>query len=763
MHEELEEGEIPDLGEEEEKEQKRRKSRRSSKKESQRGENGDGGGDPKRRKKARENYNRERSRNTHRREDRKSQSQHHSKDGREPPMPKGNLSAQSVLRLICNAGGSMELGELSASLGASLEQVERFAKEEDGQSLMVRAEKGKQVAVSRSAVRLCALGINKCKGECKKLHLCRYHVFGNCRRSPCKFNHSLQTPQNLQVLQKHRLEALSFTELQQVLLQNDPSLLPAACLHYNHGDGPHGSCTFKNNCNKLHVCLHYLQGTCKFGNKCKRSHDLNEGETLTKLTKWRLNGNLLAGLLQTYINAHALTNATPVSPSKSTPQKTAKQAKPHSQKQAPPDHIEEICLYFILNNCSFRDRCVREHYHLPYRWQVDVSGEWKDFEMMEDVEQSYCDPSSRVTVEGLDFNAMTYKSRKVRRLSTPSFASKPPRFILTTEWLWYWQDEYMIWNEYGKEKDCHKSSTITSMDLENVYLSDSTMSVPFKAGKQGYVLSFEDMVQRNVRFGTERKVCRRPKFVSQEDVKKKKTRKLEPPKDDDKATPPYWDKGDMPDVGYKLIPLAKGSEEYKKIAAAFHRTLDSMTIQSIQRIQNLSLWEVFLWQKEQMKKQNGGKEIKEMQLFHGTKSELVDAICQQNFDWRVCGANGTVYGKGSYFARDSSYSHNYSRQSGSPTQVMFVARVLVGDYTHGKSSYLRPPSKGAPSSSNFYDSCVNEEKNPSIFVIFEKHQIYPEYLIKYSDQPRDLDNLLHVRGRFKFVPKQDSTSSRKNH
>lgn len=51
-------------------------------------------------------------------------------------------------------------------------------------------------------------------------------------------------------------------------------------------------------------------------------------------------------------------------------------------------------------------------------------------------------------------------------------------------------------------------------------------------------------------------------------------------------------------------------------------------------------------QKGQMLKRNGGKAVDERQLFHGTSTVLVDAICQQNFDWRVCGLHGTSYGKG---------------------------------------------------------------------------------------------------------------------
>ena len=61
---------------------------------------------------------------------------------------------------------------------------------------------------------------------------------------------------------------------------------------------------------------------------------------------------------------------------------------------------------------------------------------------------------------------------------------------------------------------------------------------------------------------------------------------------------------------------------------------------------------------------------------------------------------------------------------------MFVALVLVGDFAQGRNHYVKPPPKG--NGKAFYDSCVNSERNPSIYVIFEKQQIYPEYLIQYS-------------------------------
>lgn len=92
------------------------------------------------------------------------------------------------------------------------------------------------------------------------------------------------------------------------------------CLHYNRGEGPHGSCTFKTNCNKLHVCQHYLQGDCKFGSQCKRLHELGDEETRRKLVKWGLAASLLPQILMLYLNANAIknnANATPMAEQKS--------------------------------------------------------------------------------------------------------------------------------------------------------------------------------------------------------------------------------------------------------------------------------------------------------------------------------------------------------------------------------------------------------------------------------------------------------------
>ena len=119
-------------------------------------------------------------------------------------------------------------------------------------------------------------------------------------------------------------------------------------------------------------------------------------------------------------------------------------------------------------------------------------------------------------------------------------------------------------------------------------------------------------------------------------------------------------------------------------------------------------------------------------LFHGTTSDVIDAICKQNFDHRLRGKNGTRYGEGSYFAVAASYSNNYSSQSGEQTRFMFLVSVLTGEYKLGGRDLRRPPLKDpSDPASDLYDSCVDNEKKPNIFVIFNDEQCYPLYLIKY--------------------------------
>uniref|UniRef100_A0A1A7X0K6 Poly [ADP-ribose] polymerase n=1 Tax=Iconisemion striatum TaxID=60296 RepID=A0A1A7X0K6_9TELE len=362
---------------------------------------------------------------------------------------------------------------------------------------------------------------------------------------------------------------------------------------------------------------------------------------------------------------------------------------------------------------------------MPYRWQVQEGGQWTDLPDNETIEEDYCDPKNTYSSSSppVHFDTMTLGDNTVRRLSTLNSLVEP-NFIHTTEWLWYWQDENGMWKLYGSDSGRHGSADINSATLEQKFLDNSKDEVEFSAGSQTYSLSFQDMIQTNKHYSTKRLVSRRPRFVSAQEVRTKKFRRTL----NSAPLPVNWDKTKIPATGFLRVDLQRTSEEFQKVEALFGSTMQGFKIIKIERIQNKALWEVFQWQKNLMRDNNGGRYVTEKQLFHGTDSQYVDAICKDNFDWRICGTHGTAYGKGSYFARDAEYSDSYTGHMNDKT--MFVSRVLVGRYTKGDPNYVRPPPKNGET--NYYNSCVNDVIDPSIFVVFEKHQIYPEYLLQYK-------------------------------
>ncbi|XP_057292629.1 protein mono-ADP-ribosyltransferase PARP12-like [Hydractinia symbiolongicarpus] len=146
---------------------------------------------------------------------------------------------------------------------------------------------------------------------------------------------------------------------------------------------------------------------------------------------------------------------------------------------------------------------------------------------------------------------------------------------------------------------------------------------------------------------------------------------------------------------------------------------------SIREICNKAFYDKYECQKRLMREQSS--KLNEIQLWHGTTHATVEHILCQNFDWRLCKKG--LFGEGSYFAKEASYSHSYVDANDKYEMSMFLVDVLVGDYWQGYSSYKRPPEK---EKHRLYDSCVDNMSNPTIYVIFERDQFYPRYLITYK-------------------------------
>ncbi|XP_029617380.1 protein mono-ADP-ribosyltransferase PARP12 isoform X2 [Salmo trutta] len=379
---------------------------------------------------------------------------------------------------------------------------------------------------------------------------------------------------------------------------------------------------------------------------------------------------------------------------------------------------KDICHDFIFGRCSQQAKCMGVHSTMPYQWEVENGRGWSRIPDNEGVERDYCNPAKTQScrIPPVNFITMTRGHLKVRRLATVSSLDQPDA-VFATKWAWYWEEKDGVWTPY-------LSPTVVE-DLEREYMDPSRGSViEFTAGRFTYEVDLEVMIQINTSSHTQRLVRRRPMFKSSIDVQ----RATGTSNTTTSSVPSFWDQSRLPGIGFERVMLPNSATEYKDIKALLDKTTVGFNIHTIKRVQNPILWKFYVLQRDQM--ESSGTSINEKQLFHGTDSKHVDSICRNNFDWRLCGTNGTSFGKGSYFARDAKYSHSYTSQSG--LRSMFVCRVLVGDYTEGNSSYVRPPPKET-GGSIFYDSCVDNIKDPKVFVVFEKYQVYPEYLIEYSD------------------------------
>ncbi|KAM6970013.1 protein mono-ADP-ribosyltransferase PARP14-like [Aplochiton taeniatus] len=149
----------------------------------------------------------------------------------------------------------------------------------------------------------------------------------------------------------------------------------------------------------------------------------------------------------------------------------------------------------------------------------------------------------------------------------------------------------------------------------------------------------------------------------------------------------------------------------------------------IERVQNTTLWHSYQLKKKELEDKNKHQN-NEKQLFHGTDAKSNDHINAYGFNRSYAGAHGAMFGNGSYFAVDPCYSaRGYAKADQQGHKRMYMALVLVGDYTLGKQGIVVPPSKSSANTAELYDSVTDNPATPSMFVVFNDVQAYPEYLI----------------------------------
>lgn len=263
--------------------------------------------------------------------------------------------------------------------------------------------------------------------------------------------------------------------------------------------------------------------------------------------------------------------------------------------------LKEICQDHLYKGCQ-QIHCDRSHFHLPYRWQMLIFTTWRDFQDMESIEQAYCDPQVEIILienHQINFRKMTCDSYPIRRLSTPSSVEKSlSSSVFTTNWIWYWKNEFNEYIQYGSESPGHAISDINSTYLESFFQSCPRGVLPFQAGSQKYELSFQGMIQTNITSKTQRHVVRRPVFVSSNDVEQKRRgpdHQPVMPKADALTlnSLPQRNASVVSPNEYEFLELNDQDVEYVTISEQFKASMKHFKIVRIKRIWNQKLWDTF--------------------------------------------------------------------------------------------------------------------------------------------------------------------------
>ncbi|XP_067659334.1 protein mono-ADP-ribosyltransferase PARP12-like [Haliotis asinina] len=621
-------------------------------------------------------------------------------------------------------------------------------------------------------VELCPVKTQCSKSTCGYLHICKYFLLSNsCRRKVCEYGHSLDTPHNRKVLSQFWMDQLPVEDVRNIfrcIRNRTYQTTPRICRNFQTGccDESQRKCPF------LHLCPNYINESCtmpvcdghdvldkrvaitleRYGIDMKRS----EEEILGDLRALELCQSAVSGYRSEPVLAHINQERNIRGTSWGRGSGTGRGRLggrggrgnfgriPQKSCMQPWDG--EICMEHF-QNCPRKGKCDKHHKKRIYQWQCLLQDEeeqtWRDFDDTTNIqlEKTFGDPQEsqcliafrKGNIVTINFKTMTGCSKQtqmsVRRLTTPSSDSpkvEPERYRWSTFWRWFWEDEDGVWIEYDvMEPDIRHR-------LEKAFIDNPVGQLQLQISGNIYDIHFGSMTQTNITTSTKRRVTRRPRFFTETEFETRVDPRLLKPLSPKEWSTVYTDMDELA-KHYKREMVSETSEEYLRVESLFRNTIPSgKVIIALERIENGELWIRFDAQRERMKRK-AGKNVDERQLLHGTTDASTEAICRQGFEFRNSGDRfGCRYGMGSYFARDAKYSHCYTDQK-TDIKKMFVAQVLVGEFTVGASDYKRPPPRNASDPYELFDSCVNDELDPQIFVIFSLDQAYPQYLITYID------------------------------
>ena len=162
--------------------------------------------------------------------------------------------------------------------------------------------------------------------------------------------------------------------------------------------------------------------------------------------------------------------------------------------------------------------------------------------------------------------------------------------------------------------------------------------------------------------------------------------------------------------------------------------LDSPTLTHPQFLQKTFTDVLQSWCNYECKTFSGPTFVNEKELFHATRSTSPALIWQGEDGFDMRHSSDGMWGRGTYFASEASYSHlGYFHYNAERKMFqLFLAHVLTGD------SISLPPNRNIKMpplkrwSTIRYDSVNGVTEGCLVYILYKLDMAYPAYLINYT-------------------------------
>ncbi|XP_062974722.1 protein mono-ADP-ribosyltransferase PARP9 [Elgaria multicarinata webbii] len=181
---------------------------------------------------------------------------------------------------------------------------------------------------------------------------------------------------------------------------------------------------------------------------------------------------------------------------------------------------------------------------------------------------------------------------------------------------------------------------------------------------------------------------------------------------------------------YQVTPIESYLQEFKYKEKQLEKA--GLQVLKIEKISNPLLESAFQRIKRKIEGKNTGMPVCH-RLYHHVPAQYCSLVCKAGFQKTYSASHDQKYGAGIYFNKNPRNLVADSRENCEMDRLIcvFEAEVVTGSYTRGNRRYVAPPLMNA-SSMKLYDSVVDDILNPETFVIFNREQALPLYLLTCS-------------------------------